>query len=61
MTDATLARARAGDSDAFGELTDPYRRELHVHSSDRSKTPRTFSRRLCCRHGKYLIASMAER
>ena len=31
MTDATLARARAGDSDAFGELTDPYRRELHVH------------------------------
>jgi RNA polymerase sigma-70 factor (ECF subfamily) len=31
MTDAALARARAGDSDAFGELTDPYRRELHVH------------------------------
>ena len=30
MTDA-LARARAGDSDAFRELTDPYRRELHVH------------------------------
>ncbi len=31
MTDATLARARAGDSDAFPELTDPYRRELQVH------------------------------
>ena len=31
MTDATLARARAGDSDAFSELTDPYRRELQVH------------------------------
>ena len=30
MTDS-LARARAGDSDAFRELTDPYRRELHVH------------------------------
>jgi RNA polymerase sigma-70 factor (ECF subfamily) len=31
MTDATLARARAGDNDAFDELTRPYRRELHVH------------------------------
>jgi RNA polymerase sigma-70 factor (TIGR02960 family) len=31
MTDGTLARARAGDSDAFRELTDPYRRELHMH------------------------------
>jgi RNA polymerase sigma-70 factor (TIGR02960 family) len=31
MTDATLARAQAGDSDAFRELTDPYRRELQVH------------------------------
>ncbi|MGA8368786.1 MAG: sigma-70 family RNA polymerase sigma factor [Acidimicrobiales bacterium] len=31
MTDVMLARARAGDSDAFRELTDPYRRELHVH------------------------------
>jgi RNA polymerase sigma-70 factor (ECF subfamily) len=30
MTDS-LARARAGDSDAFRELTDPHRRELHVH------------------------------
>ncbi len=30
MTDS-LARARAGDSDALRELTDPYRRELHVH------------------------------
>ena len=31
MTDAVLARAQAGESDAFAELTDPYRRELHVH------------------------------
>jgi RNA polymerase sigma-70 factor (TIGR02960 family) len=30
MADA-LGRARAGDSDAFRELTEPYRRELHVH------------------------------
>jgi RNA polymerase sigma-70 factor (ECF subfamily) len=28
---AMLARARAGDDEAFRELTDPYRRELHVH------------------------------
>jgi RNA polymerase sigma-70 factor (TIGR02960 family) len=28
---AALARARAGDEDAFGELTDPYRRELQLH------------------------------
>ena len=26
-----LARARAGDEDAFRERTDPYRRELQVH------------------------------
>jgi len=26
-----MSRARVGDSDAFGELTKPYRRELHVH------------------------------
>ncbi len=26
-----MARARAGDGDAFRELTEPYRRELHVH------------------------------
>ena len=31
MTDLVLARARSGDSGAFAELTDPYRRELHVH------------------------------
>jgi RNA polymerase sigma-70 factor (TIGR02960 family) len=29
--EATLARARAGDEDAFRALTDPYRRELQVH------------------------------
>jgi RNA polymerase sigma-70 factor (ECF subfamily) len=26
-----IGRARAGDGDAFGELTEPYRRELQVH------------------------------
>ena len=34
MTSATeriLVRARAGDEDAFRELTDPYRRELQLH------------------------------
>ncbi len=31
MTERTLARARAGDGDAFRELTDPYRRELQIH------------------------------
>jgi RNA polymerase sigma-70 factor (ECF subfamily) len=31
-TEQTLARARAGDQDAFRELTDPYRRELQLHA-----------------------------
>jgi RNA polymerase sigma-70 factor (TIGR02960 family) len=31
VTEQTLDRARAGDEDAFRELTDPYRRELQVH------------------------------
>jgi RNA polymerase sigma-70 factor (TIGR02960 family) len=31
VTEQTLARARAGDEDAFRELTEPYRRELQVH------------------------------
>ena len=31
MSDQALARARAGDEDAFRELTDPYRRELQLH------------------------------
>jgi RNA polymerase sigma-70 factor (TIGR02960 family) len=31
MSAATLERARAGDEDAFRALTDPHRRELHVH------------------------------
>jgi RNA polymerase sigma-70 factor (ECF subfamily) len=31
MTPATLSRARAGDQEAFRELTDPYRRELQLH------------------------------
>src|SRR5690348_5641666 len=31
VTEQTLARARAGDEDAFRELTEPYRRELQLH------------------------------
>ena len=31
VTQQNLARARAGDEDAFRELTNPYRRELQVH------------------------------
>ena len=31
MTELTLTRARAGDEEAFRELTDPYRRELQLH------------------------------
>ena len=31
MTEQALARARAGDEEAFRELTDPYRHELQVH------------------------------
>jgi RNA polymerase sigma-70 factor, ECF subfamily len=31
MVDVVLERARAGDGDAFRELTDPFRRELHLH------------------------------
>jgi RNA polymerase sigma-70 factor (ECF subfamily) len=31
VTGDLIAQARAGDSDAFGELTEPYRRELQVH------------------------------
>ncbi len=31
LGEAALARARAGDEDAFRELTDPYRRELQLH------------------------------
>ena len=31
MTSQALERARAGEQDAFRELTDPYRRELQVH------------------------------
>ena len=31
MSEATLTRARAGDDEAFRELTDPYRRELQLH------------------------------
>ena len=31
MTEEVLTRARSGDSAAFAELTDPYRRELQIH------------------------------
>jgi DNA-directed RNA polymerase specialized sigma24 family protein len=31
VTGQTLTRARAGDEDAFRELTDRYRRELQLH------------------------------
>jgi RNA polymerase sigma-70 factor (TIGR02960 family) len=31
MEDVVLTRARAGDEDAFRQLTDPFRRELHLH------------------------------
>jgi RNA polymerase sigma-70 factor (ECF subfamily) len=31
MTGQLLARARAGDGDAFADLVEPYRHELHVH------------------------------
>jgi RNA polymerase sigma-70 factor (TIGR02960 family) len=31
MTDATLARAQAGDGEAFRELIEPYARELQAH------------------------------
>jgi RNA polymerase sigma-70 factor (ECF subfamily) len=31
VSDTTLARARAGDQEAFRRLTDPYRRELQLH------------------------------
>ncbi|HET6213775.1 MAG TPA: RNA polymerase subunit sigma-70, partial [Micromonosporaceae bacterium] len=31
MSQTVLARARAGDEQAFRELTEPYRRELHLH------------------------------
>ena len=31
MTERTLTLARAGDEDAFRELTEPYRRELQLH------------------------------
>ncbi|MGH2909053.1 MAG: RNA polymerase subunit sigma-70, partial [Solirubrobacteraceae bacterium] len=31
MIESTLRRARGGDEQAFGALTDPYRRELQLH------------------------------
>jgi RNA polymerase sigma-70 factor (TIGR02960 family) len=31
MNEGPLSRVRAGDESAFGELVEPYRRELHLH------------------------------
>ena len=31
MTTNLIARARGGDEEAFGQLVDPYQRELQVH------------------------------
>jgi RNA polymerase sigma-70 factor (TIGR02960 family) len=31
MTEVTLSRTRAGDEEAFAQLTNPYRRELQLH------------------------------
>ena len=31
VNEELLARARMGDGRAFGQLVDPFRRELHVH------------------------------
>src|SRR5271154_1964170 len=31
MTEQALARARAGNQDAFAELIEPFRAELHLH------------------------------
>ena len=31
MTADLMSKARVGDAYAFSELTEPYRRELHVH------------------------------
>jgi len=31
MDEATLSAAREGSAEAFGKLTEAYRRELHVH------------------------------
>ncbi len=31
MSQSTLERARSGNEQAFGELVDPYRRQLHLH------------------------------
>ena len=55
MSTELIAQAKAGDQDAFRELVEPYRAELHVHCyriSARSRTPRTRCRRRCSRPGE---------
>ncbi len=37
MTETTLARARAGDEQAFRELTEPCRHELQLHCYHRAR------------------------
>jgi hypothetical protein len=64
VTNQALARARAGEEDAFRELTDPYRRELpctSIGSSGRSTTRRTCSKRPSSPLGLALRASKAAR
>ena len=70
MTENTLARARAGDQDAFRELTDPHRRELQVHIYQGRNTISAFLRgaqerrgapmRLVATFGCYLSVSETE-
>ena len=40
MTEIALARARAGDGEAFRELIGPYRGELQAHSASEPGGPR---------------------
>jgi hypothetical protein len=55
LTTELITRARAGDSEAFRELTGPYRRELQVHCCrilGSFQTRRTPYRKRCWPHGR---------